>query len=136
VNPTGIDQMTKQGVDSTLNLTVYGPLGVLALLAIVVAVKLYLDHRKDRRDWQIQLDAERQKHLDQLTKERTECQNERAQHQIEMHKLEERYIAKAENALEKYHALAESLNRVLDSASRRYPRNSGGNSGQTGDGGG
>lgn len=116
-----MDELSQKGLEATLNLTVYGPLGVLALLAIVVAVKLYLDHRKDRKDWQAQLD-----------KERADCEVERKAHQAQMHQLEERYIAKAENALEKYHALAESLNRVLDSASRRYPRNSeGGSSGPT-----
>lgn len=120
---SGMDALTQKGMDATLNLTVYGPLGVLALLAIIVALTLYLHHRKDRKEWQAQLD-----------KERADCQKERQDHQEQMTKLEERYIAKAENALEKYHALAESLNRVLDSATRRYPRNSGGRDGQAGDG--
>ena len=121
-DPSPMDQIAHRSLESTLNLTIYGPLGVLALLAIFVAVKLYFDARKDRATWQAQ-----------LNKEREECQKERKEHQDEMKKLEERYIAKAENALEKYHALAESLNRVLDSATRRYPRSSGGQSGQAGD---
>ncbi len=111
--------LTQKGLDATLNLTVYGPLGVLAFLAIIVALKLYLDGRKDRKEFQTQLD-----------KERADCEAERKRHQDQMHALEERYIAKADNNLEKYHGLAESLNRVLDSATRRYPRN-GGPSGPT-----
>lgn len=124
MNPTGLDQATQQGYQATMNLTVYGPLGVLALLAIIVAIKLYLDHRKDRKEWQAAMDLQRK-----------ECETERKHYQEQMRQLEERYIAKADNALEKYHALAESLNRVLDSATRRYPRSSGGqSSGRTEDG--
>lgn len=108
--------LAQKGLESTLNLTVYGPLGILALLTILVAVKLYLDHRKDRVLWQVQLD-----------KERAECEAERKELQDQMRLLEERYIAKADNNLEKYHALAESLNRVLDTATRRsYAKTSGG----------
>lgn len=114
--------LTQKGYEATMNLTVYGPLGVLALLAIIVSIKLYLDHRKDRKEWQAQLDKERKEHQDELKHQ-----------QEQMRQLEERYIAKADTNLEKYHALAESLNRVLDSATRRYPRPSGGSSGRSED---
>lgn len=114
--------MTQKGYEATMNLTVYGPLGVLCLLAIIVCTKLYFDHRKDRKEWQAQLD-----------KERLEREAERKHDQEQMRQLQERYIAKADNNLEKYHALAESLNRVLDSASRRYPRTGGQSSGRNED---
>lgn len=114
--------LTQKGYEATMNLTVYGPLGVLALLAIIVAIKLYLDGRKDRATWQAQLDKERADHKAELKGI-----------QDQMHALEERYIAKADTNLEKYHSLAESLNRVLDSATKRYPRNSGGPGGRAED---
>jgi hypothetical protein len=114
MQPVGLDPLTQKGIDATLNLTVYGPLGILALIAIIVAAKFYLDNRRDRKEFAVQ-----------LAKERAECETERKQHAEQMRQLEERYIAKADTNLEKYHTLAESMNRVLESTARRYPRSGG-----------
>lgn len=93
-------------------LVIYGPLGILALLACLVAINLYRD-----------LKEERAARLADATK-----------HNAEMRAMEERYIAKTETQIEKYHELSKTLNQTLDSAFRRYPRNSGGSYGGQGSG--
>lgn len=74
---------------------VYGPLGVIAFLAIIVAVQ------KDR----------------ELTKERNSFLSKQeelmANHQKEMQALEERYVTKAETWMNKYHELAMSQNSTI-----------------------
>lgn len=75
------------------SLFVYGPLGIMALVSFGSTIKLYKD----------------------LVRERAE----RAKAESEML---ERYIKKAETWMDKYHELAESMNKVLDSISRKYDR--------------
>lgn len=116
----------KEGFEAAANLTVYGPLGIMALLFITISIKLYLDARRERKEFSEATEGMLKAHKEQLDKERADCERERKEHQDQMHALEERYIAKAENNLEKYHTLAESMNRVLESATRRYARDSGG----------
>lgn len=99
-------------------LVVYGPLGILSLLACLVAAKLYRDGKDEREVHTKALAALNEKHEEELATARAD-----------MAKLEERYIAKTETQIEKYHQLAESLNRVVESALKRYPRQSGGSHG-------
>lgn len=72
-------------------LIVYGPLGVMTLVAMLVSRKLYLDHEADRK-----------------------------KHAEEIEKLQERIVAKAETWMTKYHELANSLHIVLESMTKRY----------------
>ena len=74
-------------------LLVYGPLGVVALVSMWVAVRLYRDREA-----------------------------ERALHKQELKDFEQRYIGKAETWMEKYHELAKSLKDVLESISKRQDR--------------
>lgn len=71
-------------------LLVYGPLGILAALAIFVA------YRKDR----------------ELEETRRRCEEDRQAWQ-------ERYVCKAEEWANRYHELAKSLNEVLEALLRR-----------------
>ena len=74
---------------------VYGPLGVIAFLALAVALQ------KDR----------------ELTKERKEFLDKQeslmAQNAQEMQELEERIVTKAETWMNKYHELATSQNATI-----------------------
>lgn len=72
-------------------LLVYGPLGLFALVACLVAVRLYRDREK-----------------------------ERGEHRAEMKVMEDRLIAKSESWMEKYHELAKSMNALLESMAKRY----------------
>lgn len=74
---------------------VYGPLGVVALLAIMFAIQ------KDRT-----LTKEREGFLNKLEETQT-------QHNAELHALEERYVTKAETWMNKYHELATSQNATI-----------------------
>jgi hypothetical protein len=100
-----------EGLKQVLNLAVYGPLGVLAMLGIIVSIKFYLDNRFDRKE-----------HKAELVRVQKEHDEERKEWTAKLEVLAERYNVKADNNIEKYHTLVEGLNRVLDSASRRYPR--------------
>src|SRR5258706_9284298 len=106
----------KQGLEAAMNLVVYGPLGVLALLGIIVSVKLYLDGRHDRRAaaahlkntneewekkyiesqakhanerevWTTKYIAERELWNKQLKDEREACEKERKDSQEQMRTL-------------------------------------------------
>lgn len=72
-------------------LLVYGPLGIFCVISLATSIKLYRD-----------------------------LQSERRTHAAEIHELQDRYIAKAETWMEKYHELAKSLNDVLESIAKRY----------------
>jgi Tfp pilus assembly protein PilN len=74
---------------------VYGPLGVIAFLAIMVAV------RKD-----MELTKERQAFL-------TKQEELMSKHQVELQSLEERFISKSETWMTKYHELATSQNATI-----------------------
>lgn len=71
-------------------LLVYGPLGIMALVAFVVAIRLYRDREK-----------------------------ERGEHRAEMKIMEDKLIAKSESWMEKYHELAKAMGAVLDSMAKR-----------------
>lgn len=90
-----------EAVELSAKLVVWGPLGVLALVAITAAVKLYRDREKERKE-----------------------------HAQEMRTLEERYIAKAETWMEKYQDFSKATTQVVDAAMRRYRRDSGGDHGR------
>jgi hypothetical protein len=74
-------------------LEIYGPLGLMAAVAMFIAGKLYLD-----------LKAERKAHTKTVTE------------------WTERHVAKAESWMTRYAELADSLNSVLASLERRYDR--------------
>jgi hypothetical protein len=113
-------------VDEAAKLSVYGPLGIYALVMTIIAIKLYVDGRRDRKTAEEAAGKLEGAYKGQLDKERNDCERERKEMQDQMRLLEERYITKAETNMEKYHALAESMNRVLESATRRYARDSSG----------
>jgi choline-glycine betaine transporter len=81
---------------------VYGPLGLICLIMLFIAFRLYKD-----------LTTERERH----TKEMNAMRDNHAQ---EMRELEERYVTKAETWMDKNHELAKSINQVLESVSKRY----------------
>jgi len=72
---------------------VYGPLGLIALVSLLAAIRFY-------RDKEAAATA----------------------HAKEMRAMEERYIAKAETWMERHHELAASINQVLESISKRFDR--------------
>lgn len=72
-------------------LIVYGPLGVMCFIALMVAWQKDKDLKTERQEYQ--------KKLEEMAKA----------HQAEMNVLEERYITKAENWMNKYHELATVL---------------------------
>ena len=69
----------------------YGAMGVMTLVSMLVARKLYIDREADRK-----------KHAEDLDK------------------LQERLTTKAETWMTKYHELANSLHIVLESMTKRY----------------
>jgi len=83
---------------------VYGPLGLICLISLLVTWRLYRD-----------ITAERDRHVKEMNASRD-------QHAQEMRNLEERYITKAETWMEKNHELAQSINQVLASISKRFER--------------
>ncbi len=83
---------------------VYGPLGLVALISLLAAVRFYRDK-----------EAATKEHAETLA-------TERDQHTTEMRVMEERYFTKAETWMEKNHELAASINQVLESISKRYDR--------------
>ncbi len=82
-------------VDLSASLTVYGPLGILALLATLSTWKLYRDRERERK-----------------------------KHREEMTAIEDKYISKAEDWMAKYAEFAKVATQVVDAAMRRY-RNGG-----------
>lgn len=78
-------------------LIVYGPLGVLALLAIYVAIRLYRDREADRAKYAQDLKEEREKYDE----------------------LELRLISKSEAWMERYHELAQGMKQLLESVTKR-----------------
>ena len=81
---------------------VYGPLGLICVIMLLIAWRLYRDLMTERTRHTGEMNAERERHAQ------------------EMRELEERYITKAETWMEKTHELAKSINQVLDSVSRHY----------------
>lgn len=111
-----------EGIKQLWDLSVYGPLGFLAALGIATSVKLYLDSRHDRKEHQ-RIQKELQDKHDAKSKEVQDKHDEEREEWVnQLQVLAERYQVKSDNNIEKYHSLVEGLNRVLDSASRRYPR--------------
>jgi FtsZ-interacting cell division protein ZipA len=100
-------------------LIVYGPLGILALLAIYVAIRLYRDREADRKAFASELKAEHEKHASELKAERDKCDRERLERAKEYAELEERMIQKSEVYTEKYHQLSNELRQLLESLTKR-----------------
>jgi len=111
-------------------LIVYGPLGLLALIAIYAAIRLYRDRENDRKEFAKALQAdrekcdkeriERQQEFDRaLQAERDKSDKDRLERAEEHSKLEERHITKAETMNEKYYDLAKGIHQVLDSVVKR-----------------
>jgi hypothetical protein len=72
-------------------LLVYGPLGIISLISLMAAWKLYRDREADRARY-------------------VEAQKE----------WEARYVTKAETWMMQYHELAKSMNAVVEALNRRY----------------
>lgn len=94
--------------------SVYGPIGVLAAIAITAVVKLYRDRERDRRT-----------HVKQLLDERASFAKQLAEERAAYERLEERYITKAEKWMDKYQDFSKAVTAVVDAAMRRYRRDSG-----------
>lgn len=99
-----------------------GVLGIVALVTLLVARKLYLDLAKLRAS----KDALHEKHKEEISALH-EAQKERlreilAVHKEEMKALEERYITKAETWMQQYHDLAKAGFEIADAQERRYGR--------------
>lgn len=85
-------------------LTVYGPLGILALVGLISAAHMFrvLQHERG---------------------EHTKLTNEMvAEHRSDMQAMVERYIQTSTTQIEQYYNLAEKLQTVVDSALRRLER--------------
>lgn len=83
---------------------VYGPLGLMALVSILAAGKLYRDSRAERDKYDLALKVERDK-----------CEAERQVYLKIIQGLEDRVTTKAETFMDKYAELTKSTNQVLDS---------------------
>ena len=81
-----------------------GLLGAVLLVALWTAYRVYKDMR-----------AIQEEHREDLKVIRTD-------HQSEMKELQERYIAKAESWMAKYHDLAHAQTEVLEALEKRYER--------------
>lgn len=88
-----------------------GVLGVVTLVAFLVARKLYLDLAKARH-------AKDELH----EKHKAEIRQIHEDHKEEMKALEERYITKAETWMQQYHDLAKAGFEIADAQERRYGR--------------
>lgn len=86
-------------------LIVYGPLGLMTFLALMVALKLYKDREADRAKFALDLKAERDR-----------CDTERQENATRYTALEDRLIAKAESYMDKFSELGKATATVLDSA--------------------
>ena len=89
-------------------LLVYGPLGLMALVSMLIAIKLY----KDR-------EADRVKHDEAIKALRAEMAEERERAKADMEKFQERHIVKAESWMEKYWEISKAQTAVLESFSKR-----------------
>lgn len=74
-------------------LTVYGPLGIMTVASMVVAGKLWLELKAERRA-----------------------------HQKTASEWTERHVTKAETWMGKYFELSQAVNAVIESLERRYDR--------------
>jgi hypothetical protein len=88
-------------------LTIYGPLGVLALVGLSAATHMFRVVQAERKTSQEQ--------LNKLTSE----------HKAEMQAMVDRYIQTATTQIEQYHNLAEKLHGVVESIGRRLDRREG-----------
>lgn len=111
-----------EGIKQLWDLSVYGPLGFFAALGVVTSIKLYFDSRHDRKEYVRSHKELQDKHDVKLKELQDKHDAEREEWVKQLQVLAERYQVKSDNNIEKYHSLVEGLNRVLDSASRRYPR--------------
>jgi hypothetical protein len=85
-------------------LTVYGPLGVLALVGLVSAGHMFRVLQRERSAWDAQATT--------LNRD----------HKIEMQAMVERYITTTTMQIEQYHNLAEKLHNMIESIARRLDR--------------
>ncbi len=107
-------------------LIVYGPLGVLALLALYAARSFYQDMRADRLAYAAAVTAKETMFATQLKAERDACEAERKQHVDELDKLRDRYIEKSESWMAKYNELSTAQNKVIESVFKSRSGNNGG----------
>lgn len=96
-------------------LTVYGPLGTLALVGLYAAAKMFYVLQAERQEYD--------QRLDQLnTAHREELQKIGGEHKAEMQAMIERYIRTTTSQVEQYHTLADKISAVLASLTHRVRR--------------
>lgn len=101
-------------IDSVL--IVYGPLGIMTMISLFAALKLWKDGKEKDAVHRAAIEA----------KDKA-CADERKAMQDTIRALEDRIIAKAETWMERYGQLSTSLGTVIDSALKlRATRNTGG----------
>lgn len=96
-------------------LTVYGPLGVLAAVGFLFAVKMFrvLQQEREERDQEIaRLNAGHKEEIQRVASE----------HKAEMQAMVDRYIQTTTSQVEQYHNLADKIGTVLASLSSRVRR--------------
>lgn len=91
-------------VSLTEALTVYGPLGILALVSMLAAGHMFRVLIKEREKHNQQFEA--------LTKD----------HRAEMKAMLDRHIETTTTQITRYHDLADKLHAVIDSIARRIDR--------------
>ena len=87
---------------------VYGPLGILALVGMLVALHLFRV-----------LTAEREARAAEVKELNAENRKLNEEHKRALVEWENRYIAKAETWMQQYHELAKSMNAVLESLTKK-----------------
>jgi len=96
-------------------LTVYGPLGLLALIGLVATIhmfRLLTKERAEAADVQATLASDHKKELHTMITE----------HKAEMQIMVDRYIQTTTTQINQYHSLAEKLHTMVESIARRLDR--------------
>jgi hypothetical protein len=96
-------------------LTVYGPLGILAAVGFLFAVKMFrvLQQEREERDQDAaRLNAEHKAEMQRIATE----------HKAEMQAMVDRYIQTTTSQVEQYHNLADKIGTVLASLTHRVRR--------------
>jgi len=87
-------------------LFVYGPLGLLAGVCLLAAVRMFLLLSKERARFDADL-------KEQISAHQKEVREQDASHASELKALEERFISKAETWMQKYHEMASSQDATI-----------------------
>jgi hypothetical protein len=102
-------------VSLTEALTVYGPLGIMALIGLLIAGKLFRVLQQERDGWNQEAAKLNATH-------KAEIQRIATEHKAEMQAMVDRYIQTTTSQVEQYHNLADKIGAVLSSLSSRVRR--------------